>query len=220
MTDEDVQKELDEAEQIMEGVATSTNPFSILTGAVRIIPNLFALIRWCIQEIKILRERGTKPTPYNIEAGQQGIKRFRVWFNPHDYMGAVIVTKEGQDGMVFNAYTANDALEQANIGIHYAMKGHPAQPFQIAITKIEPEESKPYTFANAVTRVEPKKAQTRAERLEDLADEVAKIGTEVKELNDKTRISYGLGNNLHTVAKDMRLFAQQVKLAEERANDE
>lgn len=56
MTDQEAQKEYDEAMAIIEEVANSNNPLIALSRTVRIVPNLLGLIHYLMQEVKRLKE--------------------------------------------------------------------------------------------------------------------------------------------------------------------
>lgn len=55
MTDQEAQKEYDEALTIMEEVAESTDPGKMLAKAMSLTPRLMALTHYLLQEVKQLK---------------------------------------------------------------------------------------------------------------------------------------------------------------------
>jgi len=61
MTDQEAQKEFDEAMKVMEEVANSNNPLIALSRTVRVVPNLINLVHYLMQEVKRLKTPQLSP---------------------------------------------------------------------------------------------------------------------------------------------------------------
>lgn len=68
------------------------------------------------------------------------IRKFRVWFRAGDRFWPDYLIPEGQEGIVIEAYTAEDAITQAKTNIpHMFQERFPTPLERVTILRIEPQ---------------------------------------------------------------------------------